>query len=76
MPIQVIQKGVATPILQNVVYVLPTEAVYIQSLAVVETSIDNSTFTAITASTTGTITTAIFVRCTTGNTTLVCKRAL
>lgn len=73
MPTQSIQVGVATPITQNVVYALPARKCFLQALAAVEVSIDNSTWAALANSTTGAPTSAIYVRCTTGNTTIVCK---
>lgn len=74
MPIAVLQKGIAQTITQNVAYALPTELVYIQSSAVVETSLDNSTYAAVSASTTGVLTAALFVRCTTANAIISCKQ--
>lgn len=64
--------GPVQDITQNIVYALPAKAVWLQSLAVVETAVD-TTFTTLAASTTGVITSAVFVRCTTGNTKIVLK---
>lgn len=65
--------GVPVAITQNVAYALPARTVRLQSLAAVEVSIDNSTWATLTNSTTGAETSAVFVRCTTGNTTVVVK---
>lgn len=73
MPVQSIQVGVPTVITQNVVYALPASKCFIQALAAVEVSIDNSTWAVLASSTTGAASGAVYVRCTTGNTTIVCK---
>lgn len=70
---QSIQVGVATIITQNVVYAMPARKCFVQALAAVEVSIDNSTWAVLAASTTGAASAAVYVRCTTGNTTIVCK---
>lgn len=70
----VIAVGPATAITQNVVYGLPARAGRLHSIAAVEISDDNSTWTAATgANTVGLDTAAQFVRCTTGNTTVSFK---
>lgn len=58
---------------QTTSYALPARAVYLQAMNVIEVSIDGSTFAAVTASTTGTLVTGVFVKCTSGTTQLVCK---
>lgn len=74
MPTQLLQVGVATVITQNVVYALPARISRVQALAAVEVSIDNSTWAVLANSTTtGAETSAIYARCTTGDTTVVCK---
>ena len=65
--------GRAHAILEDITYCLPPQVVRVQSLAAVEVSIDNSTWAVLTGSTTGAETGAIFVRCTTAATTIVCK---
>ena len=74
MPTFTLQAGVPTVITQNVVYALPPHAVHLQSTAVVETSLDNSVWTAVAASTTGVTVAAVFVRCTTAAPTVSVKR--
>lgn len=70
MPIQSISIGPATPILQNVVYALPAKASVLTTSVACEVSLDGSVWTAFTS---GGITGAKFVRCTTGNATVVCS---
>lgn len=66
--------GKAISITQNIVYALPSQVVRVQSLAAVEISLDNSTYAVLANSTTGTETGAMYVRCTSGTTTIICKR--
>jgi hypothetical protein len=73
MPTPLIQVGVVTAILQNVVYALPGRAHLISSVADVEGSVDNSTWDAIASGTLPVLSSYAFVRCTTGNTSIVCK---
>jgi len=74
MATQQIQIGVLTTITQNTAYALPARKCFIMSLAAVEISPDASTWVAATGSnTTGVAVAAPFVRCTTGNTSIVAK---
>lgn len=74
MPTQAISAGVPTTITQNVAYALPSPSCWMQSSAVVETSLDGSTWAAVSASTTGVQTAAVFVRCTTANALISVRR--
>jgi hypothetical protein len=67
--------GPVHSILQNVVYALPARNVRVLAGAAVEVSLDGTNFTALTGSalTTGVETSAAFVRCTTGNTSIILK---
>lgn len=65
--------GPAITLTQNVVYAAPARQVRIISSRVLETSVDNSTFAAVTATTTGTDLTSVFVKCTTGSAIVVCR---
>lgn len=74
MPVQSLQVGVLTSITQNVQYALPARKCFVRSAAAVESSLDGSTWAALTgANTTGVGTSDIFVRCTTANTLIVAK---
>ena len=75
MPTELIQKGVATALVQDTIYALPANAVYVRSTAAVEVSlvVETTGFTVLANSTTGTTTAAAFVRCTSGATTILCK---
>ena len=74
MPTELLMIGPMQTITQNVAYAMPAKATTIQSLAAIESSIDGSTWAALTgANTTGVKTAARFVRCTTGATQVVCK---
>lgn len=71
---ELILLGPATSIVQNRVYSLPARLCYITALVAVEVSIDGSTWAAlIDAETTGAVTGALFLRCTSGDTTVVAK---
>lgn len=67
--------GPVHAITQNVVYALPGRTVRVFAAAAVEVSLDGSTFTALTGSNTvsGALTAAPFLRCATGNTTVIIK---
>jgi hypothetical protein len=66
--------GPANSILQNIVYAMPARAVRVHSLAAVEISVDGSAWDALTnAETTGADAGSGYLRCTTGNTTVLCK---
>jgi hypothetical protein len=52
---------------QNVVYGIPSRVVFIHSSAVLQTSLDNSSYSDLAATTTGTQLVDPFVKCTTGN---------
>lgn len=68
--------GSPLAIAQNQILALPPTTVQLLALAAVEVSVDGVTFTALTGSATvsGAPTSAGFVRCTTGATTIVIKR--
>lgn len=74
MPTELLSPGRPHTIAQNVVHALPSMAVHLQSSAVVETSLDGSTWAAVSASTTGVTLAALFVRCTTANAIVSIKR--
>lgn len=65
--------GVPTVFAQSTVYALPARATLVQSTAVLETSVDNSAYTAVTATTTGVVLAAGFAKCTSGTATVLCK---
>lgn len=69
----VISIGVPTVLAQSAIYALPARACLVQSTAVLETSIDNSSYTAVTATTTGVVLAAGFAKCTSGTATVLCK---
>lgn len=69
----VIPVGVPTVIAQTNQYALPSRACLVQSSAVLETSLDGSTWAAVTATTTGTVLGACLARCTSGTATVLCK---
>lgn len=72
---ELLMSGDSTALLQNVVYSLPAFVCHLTSTVVVETSVDNSTWTALTGSnTTGATTSAKFVRCPSANTLVSVKR--
>jgi hypothetical protein len=73
-PLKVLTIGPVHTITQNIAYALPARNVRIQSGAAVQVSLDSTTgFTALSASTTGVETSMPFVKCTTANTTIICK---
>lgn len=75
MPTETLSCGPPWSILQNVVYALPPAAGRLHSLAAVEISPDGATWDALVGSeTVGADVASGFVRCTTGNTTVVIKR--
>jgi hypothetical protein len=66
--------GPPTDILQNVVYALPAKRVRVHSLAAVEISVDGSAWDALTGGeTVGADAGSTFLRCPTGNTTVVLR---
>ena len=68
--------GMPWQIAQNTAYALPACQVMLHSTAAVELSIDGTLWVAsATAHTTGMVTAAAFVRCTTGASNVICKRA-
>lgn len=73
MPTEQILVGPATNIVQNQVYALPAKLVSITSTRVMQVSVDNSTFSDVTATTSGTTVTGIYTKCTTGAAVLVAK---
>lgn len=63
MPTQLLSPGQPVSLLPTVSYALPNRAVYVQSSAAVEVSLDNSTFVALAGTTTGSVLTAAsFIR--------------
>jgi hypothetical protein len=72
MPIQSLSIGPPTIITQNVIYALPAKQCQVITTLACETSPDQSTWTAFTS---GGITSAGFIRCTTGSPTVTCKQA-
>jgi hypothetical protein len=66
--------GPAHAILQNVVYAMPARKVRVHSLAAVEISVDGAAWDALTNSeTVGAEAASGFLRCTTGNTSVILK---
>lgn len=66
--------GPAHDILQNVVYAMPVRKVRVHSLAAVEISVDGSAWDALTgAETVGAEAASGFIRCPSGNTTVILK---
>lgn len=65
--------GPTNTFVQDTVYALPARQVRLQSTIALQTSIDNSTWTSVAASTTGVDVTAVFVKCTTGAAVVVCR---
>lgn len=75
MPTETLSAGRTYAILQNVAMALPPGLNFVQSLVAIQSSIDGSTWAALTAAeTTGVNTAAQFVRCATGNTSVSVKR--
>lgn len=68
MPTEVLSAGLTHLLVEDRVYATPASRHFLQSTDVVETSIDGSTWTAVTASTTGIENVAPFVRCTNSTT--------
>lgn len=76
MPTEVLSLGYPHNILQNVVYAMPAVACRVHALAAVEISVDGSAWDALTgAETVGAEAASVFLRCPSGNTTVVLKRA-
>ena len=75
MSTQALTIGPVHNLLQNVIYALPARNVRVQSTTAVEVSLSTTTtaFAVLANSTTGAETSAAFVRCTTGATTIICK---
>jgi len=71
---QSIFAGVPATLTQNVTFALPSQSMWLQASAAVETSLDGSTWAVLANSTTGAQTSAPFVRCTTANATVMVKR--
>jgi hypothetical protein len=63
-PTSVMVIGVEMALTQNAIYNAPARAVAFLSSAVIEQSLDNSTYVAVTASTTGMTLIAPYIRCT------------
>lgn len=70
----VLSIGITNSLVQNTVYALPTRAVFVISNAALEVSnLTNSGFSAVAATTTGTVLSSAFTRCTTGAAVVMCK---
>lgn len=67
---QSIPLGPSVVITQNVTYALPGKACYLSTSSPCDVSIDGTTFAAHTS---GQIVNATFIKCTTGNATVLCK---
>jgi len=65
--------GPAQAMEQDVVYALPARQVRLMSVDVIQVSVDGSTYSDVADSTTGVDVTAVFAKCTTGDTTVVCR---
>ena len=74
MPTQQLLAGVPFIVTQTTTFALPSQSVWLQSGAAVETSLDGTNWATLANSTTGAQTSAAFVRCTTGTTTILVKR--
>ena len=74
MPTELLSVGSTHTLTQNVVYALPSVALWIHSSAALEVSLDNSNWAALASSTTGIQVTAPFVRSTTGSAIVMIKR--
>jgi hypothetical protein len=70
-----IQVGVATNILQNVVYAMPARACVVSSSVVLEISMDGTTFVAMLVSAVGSspLVAAPFIRCPSANAIVIAK---
>lgn len=77
MPTQAVSCGVPQSILQNVVWALPASRHFLTTQVACEVSLDNSTYIAAPAAATnaGVDSSWAFIRCTTGNTIVSCKKA-
>lgn len=74
MSVEALSVGPVHDIIQNTTYAMPAKACYILADDVVEVSLSyDSGFSALAASTTGTIIAAAFVKCTTGDTKICLK---
>jgi hypothetical protein len=68
-----IPNGIATVVPQTTPFALPARPHRLQSTVVLETSIDGTTYTAVTATTTGIDSQAVLARCTTSTATVIVK---
>lgn len=73
MPTPQIQIGVATDILQNVVYALPARKCFVQGNAALEVAVKPDFVVPIAVTTAGLSTSAAFVRCTVSAATIIAK---
>lgn len=69
-----ISVGYTQTLTQNVAYATPSNATFIQSNTALEASMDNSNWSVLANSTTGTTFVPPFVRCTTAAPIVICKR--
>lgn len=74
MPTFTIQAGVPVVVTQTTTFALPPQAVWLHAGAAVEVSLDGTNWAVLANSTVGAQTSAPFVRCTTGTTTISVKR--
>lgn len=65
--------GPVITLLQNIIYALPARSCFILAGAVIQVSLDGTTFANLVGSNVGIQTSAIFVRCATGDTSFVAK---
>jgi hypothetical protein len=65
--------GPTTTLTQNIVYAMPARQVRVLSSTMLQVSVDNSTFTDVSATTTGTDVTAGWVKCTTAGPVVLCR---
>lgn len=73
MPIEVISSGYVHTLIQDSIYSTPSKRAFILSDTVLEQSLDNSTYTRVTATTTGVEIVAPFIRCTTSDAIVMIK---
>lgn len=74
MPTQLLALGMPWTITQNTTYALPAKLCNVKSSAALESSVDGTTWGAVTgADTTGAWVNGVFIRCTTGNALVLCK---
>ena len=70
---EVLTIGPTHTLTQSIVYAMPARQVRVLSSAVLLVSVDNSTFTDLAATTTGTDVTAGWTKCTTAAAVVICR---